>query len=316
MELRHLRYFLALAGSLNFTRAAERVHVTQSTLSHQIRQLEEEIGQRLFDRSGRRVALTEAGLSFQAYAARALREIDQGLGELKQGTAAITGVVRIGTTHTFNQGFIPDAAARFLEQNGTVKVVVEELAADVIAARLEEGELDFGVAYRPDAPGRLQFEPLYNEELVLAVAPSHPLAARRRIRMIELHREPLILLPASYSTRRLLDECFRAAGAQPNVVAEMNAIAAMLGVVARTRIGAIVAASAMTVGSTLRMIPMESPTPMRTPGLLFNAARPLGRASRAFAALLRKQATSGRPRQPPARQASKARAAGADEAGF
>src|SRR5690606_25702982 len=101
MELRHLRYFIAVASSLNFTRAAERVHVTQSTLSHQIRQLEEEIGQALFERKGRRVVLTDAGESFLAYATRAMTVIDQGLSELKQSVVSMTGEVRIGTTHTF-----------------------------------------------------------------------------------------------------------------------------------------------------------------------------------------------------------------------
>src|SRR3546814_2318637 len=89
--------------------------------------------------------------------------------------------------------------------------------------------------------------------------------------MIELHREPLVLLPPSFSTRRLLDECFASAGAEPSVVAETNTVAAMLGMVARLPVGAIAAASAVTPNPALRLIPMESPTPMRTPGLLFRS---------------------------------------------
>jgi len=290
MELRHLRYFIALAGSLNFTRAAERVHVTQSTLSHQIRQLEDEIGQPLFERIGKRVFMTEAGETFLAYALRALKEIDQGLGEIKQDLAQTTGEVRVGTTHTFNLNFIPDCVAQLLRRSPSVKIVIEELPADAIARKLEASELDVGVAYRPEAPSELRFEPLFNEELVLVVSASHPLAARRRIRMIELHREPLVLLPSGFSTRRMLDECFQAAGAAPEVVAEMNTIAAMLGMVARMHVGAIAAASAIARDPGLRMIPLENPTPMRTPGLLFNNARPQTRAGRAFTALLRRRA--------------------------
>jgi LysR family cyn operon transcriptional activator len=304
MELRHLRYFLALAESLNFTRAAERVHVTQSTLSHQIRQLEDEVGQPLFERAGRRVLMTEAGDAFLAYAQRALKEIDQGLGELKRGRHAVTGVVRIGTTHTFNLGFIPACVAVFLARHPTVRVVVEELEADTIISRLESGGLDLGVSYRPSAPGDLRFEPLFNEELLLAVRATHPLARRKRIRMIELHREPLVLLPARFSTRRLLDECFAAAGAEPDIVAEMNSVASMIGLVARANVGAIVAPNAVARDSALRMIPLESPTPVRTPGLLFKADHPLDRAGKAFAALVRKQAmggANGRAMDPPAR---------------
>lgn len=198
------------------------------------------------------------------------------------------GEVRVGTTHTFNLNFIPDCVVRFLRNSPEVKVVIEELPADAIAQQLEAGQLDFGVAYRPESPSGLRFEPLFNEELVLVVSASHPLAQRRRIRMIELHREPLVLLPASFSTRRLLDECFLASGAAPDVIAEMNTIAAMLGMVARMNVGAIAAVSAIAPDPLLRVIPMENPTPMRTPGLLFNDGLPQTQASQAFAALLRR----------------------------
>ncbi|CAM3627645.1 LysR family transcriptional regulator [Bordetella sputigena] len=302
MELRHLRYFIALAGSLNFTRAAERVHVTQSTLSHQIRQLEDEVGQRLFERIGKRVVMTPAGESFVAYAARALKEVDMGLGELKRDTASMMGEVRIGTTHTFNLEFIPDCVARFLQQSPAVRIIVEELPADAIAAQLEAGKLDFGVGYRPAPSSALQFEPWFNEELVLIVGQHHPLAERRRIRMIELHREPLVLLPQGFSTRRMLDECFTAAGAEPVVIAELNSIAAMVGLAGRMQVGTIAVAGAAALNPALRVIPLENPTPMRTPGLLFNSELPQSRASRAFAALLRRQAMSrgARPAQRPA----------------
>ncbi|MEI2415228.1 LysR substrate-binding domain-containing protein [Orrella sp. JC864] len=290
METRHLRYFLALAGSLNFTRAAERVHVTQSTLSHQIRQMEEALGQPLFERVGKRVLMTAAGQALLPYARRALQEIDQGLAELKQGRQALTGEVRIGATHTFNQDFIPQCVAGFLQQHPTVRVTIEELAADAIAQGLQGGTLDFGVAYRPETPGDLVFEPLLHEELMLAVGAHHPLARRRRLRMVELHREPLVLLPASFATRRMLDECFRAAGAEPLVVAEMNTVAAMAALALRAPIGAIVAPSAVRSQAGLKLVPLENPTPLRTPGLLFKASRERTRPAIAFAALLRRLA--------------------------
>lgn len=290
MELRHLRYFIALAGSLNFTRAAERVHVTQSTLSHQIRQLEEEIGQQLFDRSSKRVVLTEAGESFLAYASGALAVIDQGLSELKQTVAPMTGTVRVGTTHTFNLGFLPDCIALFLKHNSTVKVVIEELSADAITHGLKTERLDVGIAYRPEHQNEIRFEPLFNEELALIVAPSHPLAKRKRLRIVELHRESLILLPPSFSTRRLLDECFRSAGATPNVIAEMNTIPAMLGLVERENVGIIVAPSAVAEHTKpLRIIPLEGPKPIRTHGLLFMDRHVQTPASMALIALIRKQ---------------------------
>ena len=126
--------------------------------------------------------------------------------------------------------------------------------------RSKSGDLDLGIAYRPNDPGDLWFEPLYNEEMVLVVAQTHPLAQRKRIRMVELHRQELVLLSPNFSTRTMLDECFRACGAEPAVVAEMSTVAPMLGLVARTQIGAIVAINAVTESMAgLAVIPLESP---------------------------------------------------------
>jgi LysR family cyn operon transcriptional activator len=290
MELRHLRYFVALAECLSFTRAAERVHVTQSTLSHQIRQLEEELGHDLFDRIGKRVMLTEAGETFLGYASKALKEVDHGLSDLMRAGDALEGEVRIGATGTFNIGFVPDCLALFMRRNPTVKMTVEELAGDAIADKLIAGTLDVGIAYQPADPARLWFEPLYTEEMVLVVAPAHPLAQRKRVRMVELHRQPLVLLSHAFTTRALLDECFKSCGAEPVVAAEMNTIAPMLGLVARTQLAAIVSHHAVTPRDDLRIIPLESPTPVRTPGMLWKRDAKQSAAVRSFAGTIRKLA--------------------------
>ncbi|MBT9475248.1 LysR substrate-binding domain-containing protein [Polaromonas sp.] len=288
MELRHLRYFSALAGSLSFTRAAERVHVTQSTLSHQIRQLEEELGTRLFDRVGKRVTLTEAGETFLAYALRALQEIDQGVGALKESGADLAGSVRVGATHSFNLGFIPECVAIFMQRHPTVHMTVQELAADSIVSKVSAGELDLGITYRPSGLSELVFEPLYNEEMVLVVGKNHPLYKRKRVRMVELHRQPIALLPKEFATRAMLEECFVACGAEPLVVAEMNTISPMLSLVARTEIATIVAKSVIPIGSALKAIPIENPTPIRTPGILRRKADRPSPEVRSFSSIVRK----------------------------
>ena len=291
MELRRLRYFTALAETLSFTRAAERVHVTQSTLSHQIRQLEDEVGQPLFDRIGKKVVTTEAGELFLGFAGRALKEVDLGVAMLKPGAGGLTGQVRIGATHTFNIGLIPECVAQFLARHPTVQVRVEELPAEQIGAKLHAGELDIGIAYRPNGPTDLWFEPLYNEEMVLVVSDTHPLAGRKRIRMVELHQQRLVLMPDYFATRTLLDECFKASGAEPVVVAEMSTIAPMLGLVLRAQVGAIVAINAVPAGMTgLQMIPIESPTPIRTPGILWRLEDDKAAPVQSFAVIVRKTA--------------------------
>lgn len=290
MELRHLRYFIALAGSLNFTRAAERLHVTQSTLSHQIKQFEDELGMPLFDRSAKRVALTEAGEAFLQHAQSALREIDVGLSALRQDPQATTGELRIGATHTFNLGFIPGCVASFRQRHPRVRVWVEELAADQIASRLQDGSLDLGIAYRPTSPGPLHFEPLYNEEMVLVVAQNHPLARRKRLRMVELHHLSMALLPESFSTRQMLNECFRTCGASPQVMVEMNTLAPMLSLVSQTQLATIVAANTVPANAGLKIIRLDSPTPVRTPGILAAPGAKESAISWAFSGIVRKQA--------------------------
>lgn len=298
MELRHLRYLVALAECLNFTRAAERVHVTQSTLSHQIRKLEAEIGYVLFDRAAHHVALTEAGEVFLAFAVNALREVDRGLGALKKGSAQLSGELRIGATNTFNLGFIPQCVATFLNRHPDAKVSVDELSADDIRAKLDAGELDLGIAYRPAEPSDLWFERLHNEEMVLAVSPQHPFAARKRLRMVELDRKRLVLLPHTFATRVMLDECFRTAGAEPIVCAEMSTIAPMLELVSRTLIAAIVAVNTVPAQSGLCVVPLANPTPMRIPGILWRREAKQTEQMRAFSAIVRKlaHARNARPR--------------------
>jgi LysR family cyn operon transcriptional activator len=300
MELRHLRYFVALAECLNFTRAAERVHVTQSTLSHQIRQLEEEVGKRLFDRVGKRVLMTEAGELFLGHAASALKEVDQGLSALKESASGLTGQLRVGATHTFNMGFIPECVAAMLLRHPTVNVTVSELTADDIGTSLIAGNIDVGISYRPQAIGKLRFEPLYNEEMVLVVSSEHPFARRKRLRLVELHRQALVLLPETFTTRVMLDECFRACGAEPMVVAEMNSIAPMLGLVERIPIGAVVSEHAVQRHSPLRVIPLESPTPMRTPGIVWKRGEQRTAPMRTFGAIVRQVAMSKSLRRPSA----------------
>jgi LysR family cyn operon transcriptional activator len=134
--------------------------------------------------------------------------------------------------------------------------------------------------------------------MVLVVAESHPLAGRKRIRMVELHQQRLVLLPEYFATRILLEECFKASGADPIVIAEFSTIAPMLGLVLRMQIGAIAAINAVPAAmSGLAMIPIESPTPIRTPGLLWRLETKRAATVQAFAVIVRKTALGNSLRQ-------------------
>ncbi|PMR72886.1 LysR substrate-binding domain-containing protein [Billgrantia endophytica] len=293
MELRHLRYFLAVAETLNFTRAADKVHVTQSTLSHQIRQLEEELGQELFARVGKRVVTTEAGQTFYEQVVPILRKIDQAVGSLKEVPHDLRGELRIAATHSFNVQLIPLCLSVFIQRFPLIKVVVEELSGDRISEELINGNLDLGISYRPSVPRGLRFEPLYNEELKLITANDHPLADRKRVRMVELNGLRMTLLTTLFSTRQMLDECFAAAGARPQIVAELNAISPMIELVRRTDLCSIVADNALKDEPSVRIIPLENPTPVRTPGLLWAQQADRPAASRFMAETIRQLVMQG-----------------------
>ena len=293
MELRHLRYFDAVAETLNFTRAAERLHVTQSTLSHQIKQLEDEVGAPLFDRSSKQVRLTEAGEILRSHMTPALEQLDRGLQALRKPADTITGRIRLGTTPSFNTRMVPQCVATLLNHYPTIQVTVEELSAGAISRRLGSGHLDLAVSYRPAEGSDLWFEPLYNEELRLVVAKAHPLAKRRRVRMVELHNLRMVLLPGTFQTRRLLDECFEAAGARPLVVAHLNSVAPMIELIRQTDLAGIIAETAVAQAADLRVIPLEDPTPIRTPGMLWPKGAARSPELRHFAEIIRRAAGMG-----------------------
>lgn len=120
-----------------------------------------------------------------------------------------------------------------------------------------------------------------------------PLARRKRVRMVELHRMPMALLPASFATRQMLDECFRSCGADPQVVAEINTLAPMMELVGQTQLASIVAANVVTPGSGLVVVRLESPTPVRTPGMLWSPVARESVPTRAFSTIVRKLALHG-----------------------
>ncbi|HSW19846.1 MAG TPA: LysR substrate-binding domain-containing protein [Ramlibacter sp.] len=292
MELRHVRYFEAVAETLNFTRAAERLHVTQSTVSHQIKQMEDELGVALFDRVGKKVRITEAGETLRSYMGPALAQIDRGLHALRPGEA-LTSHLRLGTTPSFNTRMIPLCVSTFLSQHPGHEVTVEELSASAIASGVIGDTLDLAVSYAPANKRELWFEPLYNEELRLVVAASHPLARRRRVRMVELHHLRMVLLPESFATRKLLDDCFEAAGATPLVVAQMNSIGPMIELIRQTDLAGIIAETAVHATDEVRVIALEDPTPRRTPGLMWRRGVRRSPAVRQFAEIIRRAVARG-----------------------
>lgn len=168
-----------------------------------------------------------------------------------------------------------------------MRLNVQELTADGVAQQLSDGRIDMGVSYRPADEKDLVFEPLYDEQMVLVVARGHRLAHRKRIRMAEMHELPVVLPPTSFMTRQILDRCFSAAGATPAVVAQMDTISPMLAYVRRSDVATVTSGMVIAGDIALVAIPLEAPTPMRTPGILWRTGSAPTPAMRSLASTIR-----------------------------
>lgn len=265
MELRHIRYFVALAESLSFTKAAWQMHVSQPTLSHQIKQLEEELGKKLVSRKDRRIALTAEGEAFLSHSVAVLAEIDSALVDISTPRRKSSGHVTIGALSTLSVSVVPDSLSILFESHPGISVCIEEISSVAeIERRLMDESLDIGLVYPPLSGHGLAIEMLYEEQAVLFVRKDHKLARRKKIRLLDLHRQGVIL-PLGSEYRQLLEGLLRSVGAQPDVVVELVGFGTVPKLVEKTGLAAIVAENAVSSGEAFRAIPIERPLPIRVP---------------------------------------------------
>jgi LysR family cyn operon transcriptional activator len=296
MELRHLRYFVALAENLSFTRAASQVHVSQPTLSHQIKQLETELGRRLFTRKNRQIALTPDGEAFLPHAAAALQELDTAVLGLRSEAPRPIDVVRIGAPSTLAVSIVPDALALLLATDPGAQVKVEEMPSNRdIVQRLLDESLDVGLLYPPVSEKALVVEPLYEEQAVLFVRSDHRLARHRKVRLVQLDGEKIIV-PLANDYRELLEGLLQSVGAKPRVVVELVGFSSVPRLVQKAGLAAIVAQTAVAAGEGFRTIPIERPLPLRTAAMCFKRGRRRSAAVGAFASAVRQVAAQRRRR--------------------
>ncbi|ADO73117.1 LysR substrate-binding domain-containing protein [Stigmatella aurantiaca] len=230
MELRHLRYFSAVAGTLHFGRAARRVHVSQPTLSQQIRQLEEELGTPLFERARSGVRLTQAGELFRSYASRALEDVNAGMVAVGALRGLTTGALRVGYPPSMRGVVIP-ALAAVLRRHPGLALSAEEAVVRRLERRLVDGKLDVGLGYAPARSLDLEAEPVFDSRLALVVARGHPLAAGESVGARQLVDEPFALLTSGLRVRARVDAWFSAMRLVPRVTLESNAVATVLAIV-------------------------------------------------------------------------------------
>jgi LysR family cyn operon transcriptional activator len=286
MELRHLRYFLAIAEAGSFTRAAAKLHLTQPTLSHQIRQLEESLGTPLFDRIGRRVQLTPPGLVFKAHAEHALQSLASARAALDELQGLMRGTLAIGVFQSFNSSLLPPILARYSAQYPGIRVSVRQLPTRAMEDQLVNGELDLGIAYVEPGSDRIVSERLFDERMMLVVGARHALASRRELQLTQLGRLPLVLLSEEFPSRRLLADWFAQAGFEPDVRIEINSTDAILATVRASGLATIQTRRMAGGFPELRCIPLK-PALTRTVAVLWRRDGYRSAAARALATMIK-----------------------------
>jgi len=194
MEMQQLRYVVAVARTANFSRAAEQCHVSQPSLSQQIQKLEDELGERLFDRLKREVKLTAQGEVFLRRAVRILEEVDAAKREVTDAKELLRGIVTIGVLPTIAPYLLPDVMAGFMEKFPGVEIVVQEDTTERLLKLALTYEIDFVLASHPIHDERLEVQELFTEELLLALPTGHSLARKRVVNVADLENERLIVM--------------------------------------------------------------------------------------------------------------------------
>lgn len=294
MELRHLRYFLTIVELDNLSRAAEKLCVAQSTLSHALRQLEEELGIALFDRVGRTMRLTQAGRVFRDYAARTCNEATRAKRAMQELNELDAGTFTLGAIPVFPLAFLPRTVSAFNQRHPKVRIVVQDLLAAQLEERLALGMLDLGIAFHPASRDDVESEPLFSERLVLAVGRDHPFARKRRVQWRTLDSIPLALFPPKFSTRILIEDAFKAANVQLQVAVEMDSTESLLAVAAEGQLATIVPETAATGFERVNLIPITQPELSRQLGLLWPKGAGRTRAATTFAGMLKEMSMAVR----------------------
>jgi LysR family cyn operon transcriptional activator len=287
MLLRHIRYFLAVAEHGNFTRAAEALHVSQPTLSQQIRQLEDTLRTQLLDRSGRTVQLTDSGVAWMRYARLALQDLDAGARAIHDVGELSRGSLRLAITPTFTAYLIGPLVDRFYRLHPGISIDIREITQDQIEALLGEDKLDVGIAFEPTYSPEIEAQTIFTETLSLMVGGSHLRATRRKaLTGADFEKEALVLLNNDFATRHYINQYCTQNGIRPRVAIEANSISAIVEIVRRGQLATVLPDQIGREHNELRPVPLEPPMPTRAVALLQRKGAYRSAASRAFAALL------------------------------
>lgn len=286
MELRQLRYFLAAAEKLNFTAAAQASHISQSTLSQQLQQLEVEVGMQLFHRVGKRVHLTEAGRQLVPFAQQTIASAAAGKQRLLDLAALQTGTLQLGVTPALRPVLLP-ALVHFARTYPGVRVGVQLGTSAELLEQLAALRLDVVLTFcDAPAPAPFAYQPLLSSPLALVVAAASPLAARTSLALAEVPALPLALPAVGYSTRHFLDAALAAQHLTAHVQLELNDIPTLFDLVRTGHWHTVLSLATAHGEPGLRAIPLEGTNMTRHAGVFWLDAVYRKKAAEVFCTLL------------------------------
>jgi DNA-binding transcriptional LysR family regulator len=234
MELRHLRYFIAVAEELHFTKAAEKLHIAQPPLSQQIQQLEAELGVELFDRKTKRqVQLTEAGKVFLQEVQIILKQLEAAVELTQKAGRGETGKLQIGFTSLLIYDLLPLVLRKFRQQFPQVETVLVELTTSQQEQALRDSLINVGFAHPPLEDQTISSQCIYKETLIVALSTNHDLAQTEYVSVRSLFNEPLIMFPR-YLAPGLYDRImslFEETDFKPNITQEAVQMQTIIGLV-------------------------------------------------------------------------------------
>jgi len=232
MTLLQLQYFKTLARVLHYTQAAAELHIAQPSLSYSIKELEKELGVKLFEKDSRHIKLTVYGEQFLPYAERALGMLDEGVEVLRQMAGSAQQIVRLGYFHSISASLIPSLMMGIYgqEKNQSIRFQFTEAPSFDLFQQLKKGEIDLAFCLHQDE--ELESVTIMRQPLYLAVPEHHPLAKRESVCFEDFAREPIVMLDKPSSLRHQLDAIYAQHDLTPNVVFEVRECNAALQYVA------------------------------------------------------------------------------------
>ena len=279
MEIHQLRYFLAVVKMGNFSRAAESCHIAQPSLSQQILKLEDELGERLFERRARSVQLTSAGEMLQERAARVLHELHEAHREVRDARGEPRGQVHLSALPTIAPYLLPRVIRGFSRRCPVVSTIVHEETTERALRALENDEIDLALVSLPIVSSKVETRPLFREELLLVLPKRHPLLRKRTLSAADLEPEKFIFMAETHCLgAQALEFCY-AKGFTPQISCRSAQMETVQALVAAGVGISMVPAMARTPSTRISYRSLGKPKPVRTIALVWKKGRHLSRAA-------------------------------------